>query len=86
MHGPKVLNRLTLRLEGWWARDENLRKDKYVDKSNAEWHRAIQVELRTDPRVSSFANETNIIGAIVTLRVRSIPTSRRPGPMMSLPE
>jgi hypothetical protein len=85
MHVPKVLNRLTLRLEGWWARDENLRKDKYVDKSNAEWHRAIQAELRTDLRVSSFANETNIIGATTLRGVRSIPTSRRPGPMMSLP-
>jgi osmotically-inducible protein OsmY len=35
----------------WWARDERLRKDKYVNRPVAEIEAAVRDTLRYDPRV-----------------------------------
>jgi osmotically-inducible protein OsmY len=51
-----------------WARDKDLRKDKYVVKSEAALRRAIQKALLHDPRVFAFDIQVDVIDARVILR------------------
>ncbi len=51
-----------------WARDEELRKDKYVAKSADEIKDAVKDALLFDPRVSSFDVSVDVVGSTVTLR------------------
>jgi len=51
-----------------WARNEDLRKDKYVAKSAVEIRDAIKDAFLYDPRVSSFNVTPDIAGSTVTLR------------------
>lgn len=51
-----------------WARDEDLRKDKYVVKSDDEIRDAVEDALLFDPRVNSFDVKTEVYGGVVTLR------------------
>lgn len=49
-----------------WARDDKLRGNKYVIKSESEIKNAIEAALTKDPRVSSFT--VDVVGSTVTLR------------------
>lgn len=51
----------------YWAREENLRKDKYVDKSDDEIKEAIKDAYIYDPRVSFFNPNVKVDNGIVTL-------------------
>jgi osmotically-inducible protein OsmY len=51
----------------WWASDENLRQDKYVEKSDQAIRRALQAALRMDPRVSMFDIAVDVSDGRVTL-------------------
>lgn len=51
-----------------WARDEDLRKDKYQVKSADEIKSAINDALLYDPRVLSFNVKADVAGSTVTLR------------------
>jgi osmotically-inducible protein OsmY len=57
----------TLNVERW-ARDEDLRKDKYADVSDDEIRDAINDALLYDPRVMSFTITPDVAGSTVTLR------------------
>ncbi len=50
-----------------WARDEELRKDKYVERSDSEIKEAVKDALLFDPRVYSFNPEVDVQYGIVTL-------------------
>jgi len=65
--GVKSVDSSELSVEGW-ARDEDLREDKYVVKSEKELNAAIQDALLYDPRVNSFDIEVDVVGGFVTLR------------------
>lgn len=51
-----------------WARSPDLRKDKYVTKSDPEIREVIQDTLRQDPRTSSLTIDVIVAHGIVTLR------------------
>lgn len=51
-----------------WARDEDLRKDKYLPKSDADIAEAVTDALARDPRVLSFNIEADVNAGEVTLR------------------
>ncbi len=51
-----------------WARSPDLRKDKYVTKSDPEIREVIQGTLRQDPRTSSLTIDVIVAHGIVTLR------------------
>jgi osmotically-inducible protein OsmY len=51
-----------------WARDPDLRKDKYAEKSDDEIRKAVQDALLYDPRVLSFNVNPMVSDGIVTLR------------------
>jgi len=51
-----------------WARDDELRGQKYIVKSDSELQEAIEDALLFDPRVASFEVETEVDNGIVTLR------------------
>lgn len=51
-----------------WARDEDLRQDKYVVKSSDDIREAIDAALLKHPRVSPFNVTTDVAGSTVTLR------------------
>ncbi len=51
-----------------WARDEDLRRDKYVIRSAEELRTAVEDALRVDPRVLSYNVATDVSGRVVTLR------------------
>lgn len=51
-----------------WARDEKLRGDKYVVKSQDELREAVDDALMKDPRVLSFDVDVDVTGNTVTLR------------------
>ena len=51
-----------------WARDDDLRKQKYARKSEEAIRRAVEDALLYDPRVSSFKVVTEVAGNTVTLR------------------
>ncbi len=50
-----------------WARDENLRKEKYATRSDAEVKAAIEDAFVYDPRVYSFNPEISVNSGVVTL-------------------
>jgi osmotically-inducible protein OsmY len=52
----------------WWARNDELRKDKYVVKSDEELARAVEDALLYDPRVQSFEIDADADAGMVTLR------------------
>jgi osmotically-inducible protein OsmY len=51
-----------------WARDDDLRKSKYVAKSDQEIYGAVTDTLMYDPRVFSFNVTPEVSNAVVTLR------------------
>lgn len=51
-----------------WARDDDLRSDKYVVKSDVDIRRAVERALLQDPRVSAAAVATEVSAGLVTLR------------------
>ncbi len=51
-----------------WARDKDLRKDKYVTKSAKDIEQAVKDALLLDPRVLSFNVTPEVVGSTVTLR------------------
>lgn len=51
-----------------WARDDDLRKDKYVYKSDEELAEAVEDALLYDPRVASFKVDADVSAGVVTLR------------------
>lgn len=51
-----------------WARDDDLRKHKYIVRPDAEVSDAIEDALTRDPRVSLFDVNTHVEHGIVTLR------------------
>jgi osmotically-inducible protein OsmY len=51
-----------------WARDDDLRKHKYVPRTDQEIQSAVEAALVRDPRVSSFDVQTAVDSGIVTLR------------------
>lgn len=51
-----------------WARDEDLRTKKYVDRSDAQVREAVETALAQDPRVQSFDVECSVTAGTVTLR------------------
>jgi len=52
----------------WWAEDEELRKNKYVDKPDEEIEKAIKDASLYDPRVFSFEIKPEVENGWVTLR------------------
>lgn len=56
-----------LSVEGW-ARDDKLRGNKYVAKSEDELRDAVKAALLYDPRVMSFNVDVDVAGSWVTLR------------------
>jgi osmotically-inducible protein OsmY len=52
----------------WWAEDEDLRKERFAKRKDAEIESAIEDAALYDPRVSSFAIEANVDHGWVTLR------------------
>lgn len=65
--GVKSVDDSGLKVERW-ARDEDLRKNKYVIKSSDEIQNAIKDALLLDPRVLSFNVTPDVVGSNVTLR------------------
>lgn len=51
-----------------WARDEDLRKDKYTVKNDAEIEQAIEDAMLYDPRVYSFNVDPMVNAGVATLR------------------
>ncbi|GJL74773.1 BON domain-containing protein [Nitrosomonas sp.] len=51
-----------------WARDNDLREEKYATRSDVEILAAIQDAMRHDPRVQLFDIETRVSNGYVTLR------------------
>lgn len=51
-----------------WARDEDLRKEKYVAKPDDEIRKAVEAAFVHDPRVLSFDVNASVTGGVVTLR------------------
>jgi osmotically-inducible protein OsmY len=52
----------------WWARDESLRAEKYLDREDGEIKDAVKDALLYDPRVTSFHPEVDVDSGVVTLR------------------
>jgi osmotically-inducible protein OsmY len=65
--GVKSVDSKELTVEGW-ARDDKLRGEKYLVKSEEELHEAVKDALVYDPRVRSFNVDVEVVGSIVTLR------------------
>ncbi len=61
-----------------WARDEDLRKDKYVDKPDKKIEDGIELAMLYDPRVLSTNVQTDVSAGMATLRgeVRSVQAKR----------
>ncbi len=51
-----------------WARDEDLRKNKYTVKSDEAIENAIELAFLYDPRVFSFNVDADVDGGVATLR------------------
>lgn len=64
--GVKTVNDENLEVKEW-AREDNLRKDKYVDKDDTEVKDAIKDAFLYDPRVLSFNPNVNVNDGVVTL-------------------
>lgn len=65
--GVKAVDNSDLQVE-FWARDEKLRKDKFVSKSDAEIETAVRDAFLYDPRVSTAEVTVDVSGGIATLR------------------
>jgi len=65
--GVEAVDSSALKVERW-ARDENLRKKKYVQRSDLDIREAVQDALRYDPRVHAFNLDVKATNGIVTLR------------------
>lgn len=65
--GVKGVNAEKLSVEKW-ARDNKLRGDKYVVKSEEDLRDAVKDALFYDPRVASFNVDVTATGSVVTLR------------------
>lgn len=65
--GVTSVDTSNLSVEGW-ARDEKLRGDKYVVKSEEEVRDAVKDALIHDPRVMSYNVDVGVAGSMVTLR------------------
>ncbi len=65
--GVKSVNSSDL-LVADWARNENLRKDKYLTKTDEELEEAVNDALLYDPRVLAFNPSVSVNGGYVTLR------------------
>lgn len=65
--GVDSVDALNLQVK-YWARNERLRGDKYVVKSEQELRDAVEDALSRDPRVDSFDVKTEVSGRTVTLR------------------
>lgn len=64
--GVKSVNSDNLKVERW-ARDEDLRKDKYIEKTDEEVKEAVKDAFIRDPRVYSFNPEVSVDMGYVTL-------------------
>lgn len=51
-----------------WARDDDLREDKYADREPSEIEGALEDAFLYDPRVMSFEIDTSVASGIATLR------------------
>lgn len=67
VHGVKAVDDSALEVSRW-ARDENLKGDKYVQRSKSEIEKAVQDALLYDPRVFSFEITPEVDGSTVILR------------------
>lgn len=67
--GADMVNSDDLDVEKW-ARDEDLRMDKYVDKSDEEIKEAVKDAFLYDPRVLFFNPQVSVDNGIVTLTGR----------------
>jgi osmotically-inducible protein OsmY len=65
--GVKTVNDQGLEVKRW-ARDDDLRTNKYVHKTEHAIRKAVEDALLYDPRVSSFKITTEVSGNVVTLR------------------
>lgn len=65
--GVEAVDSSALKVEKW-ARDENLRKNKYVKRSDLEIREAVQAALLYDPRLYAFNLDVSATSGIVTLR------------------
>ena len=50
-----------------WARNKNLRKDKYLEKTDIEILNAVKDAFRHDPRVNSFNIDVSVLSGNITL-------------------
>lgn len=64
--GVTSVNSQDLEVEKW-ARDEEMRKDKYVYKSDEKIKKAVEDAFLYDPRVFSFKPEVKVDNGVVTL-------------------
>lgn len=65
--GVKMVNSNTLKIEEW-ARDDNLRKDKYIHRTDEQVRKAVEDAFIYDPRVYSFNPNVSVNSGIVTLK------------------
>jgi len=67
VHGVKSVDDTGLEVKRW-ARDKDLKGEKYVEKSDEEIENAVEDALLYDPRVFSFSVRPEVSGKRVTLR------------------
>ena len=67
VNGVTAVNDRDLKVSKW-ARDDDLRKQKYAEKSDQDIRRAVEDALLYDPRVASFKIGTEVTANVVTLR------------------
>ncbi len=67
VNGVKTVESSDLKVERW-ARDDDLRKGKYVKRSDPEIRNAVQEALRRDPRVKEFKLDVAVNEGYVTLQ------------------
>jgi osmotically-inducible protein OsmY len=67
VNGVRAVDDTDLKVEKW-ARDDDLRDKKYVQKSEDAIRQAVSDALLFDPRVSSFKIDVAVAGSVVTLR------------------
>jgi osmotically-inducible protein OsmY len=67
VHGVRTVDASKLEVE-WWAKDEDLRKQKYAHRSDSEIASAIKDAMRYDPRVHAFNVDPQVTNGVVTLR------------------
>lgn len=64
--GVKSVNNDDLKVDKW-ARDDNLRKDKYAARTDEQVKNAVEDAFTYDPRVYSFNPEVSVNNGVVTL-------------------